>query len=279
MHFIEALRQTWRTNDSLVCVGLDPEPAKFPAHLRGAPDAIFEFCREIVDATADLVCCYKPQIAHFAAHRAEEALERLIAHIHAKHPGVPVILDAKRGDIGSTAQHYAAEAFDRYDADAVTLNPYLGRDSVQPFLDRADKGTILLCRTSNPGSTDLQELIVRGADGNDMPLYQHVAARIARDWNANGNCALVVGATWPEQLAQVRALIGDMPLLVPGVGAQGGDVEAVVRHGATSSGDGLIISSSRAILYASSGADFAEAARKATLSLRDEINRFRRVRS
>ena len=279
MHFIEALRQTWRTNDSLVSVGLAPERATFPAHLRGAPDAIFQFCREIVDATADLVCCYKPQIAHFAAHRAEDALERLIAHIHVKHPGVPVILDAKRGDIGSTAQHYAAEAFDRYDADAVTLNPYLGRDSVQPFLDRADKGAILLCHTSNPGSTDLQELIVRGPDGNDMPLYQHVAATIARDWNANGNCALVVGATWPEQLAQVRALIGDMPLLVPGVGAQGGDVEAVVRHGATSSGDGLIISSSRAILYASSGADFAEAARKATLSLRDEINRFRRVRS
>lgn len=279
MHFIEALRQTWRTNDSLVCVGLDPEPTKFPAHLRGAPDAIFAFCREIVDATADLVCCYKPQIAHFAAHRAEEALERLIAHIHAKHPGVPVILDAKRGDIGSTAQHYAAEAFDRYDADAVTLNPYLGRDSVQPFLDRADKGAILLCHTSNPGSTDLQELIVRGADGNDMPLYQHVAATIARDWNANGNCALVVGATWPDQLAQVRALIGDMPLLVPGVGAQGGDVEAVVHHGAAAGGDGLIISSSRAILYASSGEDFAEAARKATLTLRDEINRFRRIRS
>lgn len=277
MHFIEALKQTWRTNDSLVCVGLDPEPTKFPAHLRETEDAIFTFCREIVDATADLVCCYKPQIAHFAAHRAEDALERLIAYIHAKHPGVPVILDAKRGDIGSTAQHYAAEAFDRYGADAVTLNPYLGRDSVQPFLDRADKGAILLCHTSNPGSTDLQELIVRGANGSDVPLYQHVAATIARDWNANGNCALVVGATWPEQLMQVRTLIGDMPLLVPGVGAQGGDVEAVVRHGATPGGDGLIISSSRAILYAGSGADFTEAARKAALALRDEINRFRRA--
>ena len=279
MRFIEALKQTGRTNNSLVCVGLDPEPAKFPAHLRGAPDAIFVFCREIVDATADLVCCYKPQIAHFAAQRAEEALERLIAHIHARHPGIPVILDAKRGDIGSTAQHYAAEAFDRYRADAVTLNPYLGRDSVQPFLDRADKGVILLCHTSNPGSTDLQELDVLGADGRSMPLYQHVAMSIARDWNANGNCALVVGATWPEQLAQVRALIGKMPILVPGVGAQGGDVEAVIRHGATAAGDGLIISSSRAILYAGNGEDFAAAARQATLALRDEINRHRAARA
>lgn len=272
MSFIAALTQAARANDSLVCVGLDPEPAKFPAHLRGTPDAIYAFCREIVDATADLVCAFKPQIAHFAAHRAEDALERLIAHIHARHSGVPVILDAKRGDIGSTAQHYAAEAFERYCTDAVTLNPYLGRDSVQPFLERADKGVILLCHTSNPGSTDLQELTVRGAAGAELPLYQHVAATIANEWNANGNCALVVGATWPEQLAQVRGLVGDMPLLVPGVGAQGGDVEAVVRNGATRSGEGLIISSSRAILYAGNGEDFAAAARKAALVLRAEIN-------
>lgn len=270
-----ALTGAWRRNDSLVCVGLDPEPAKFPAHLRGAPDAIFSFCREIVDATADLVCCYKPQIAHFAAQRAEDALERLIAHIHTRHPGVPVILDAKRGDIGSTAQHYAAEAFDRYCADAVTVNPYLGRDSVQPFLDRADKGVILLCHTSNPGAADLQELSVIGAEGKPVPLYQHVAATIARDWNAHGNCALVVGATWPEQLAQVRARIGEMPILVPGVGAQGGNVEAVLRHGATRNGDGLIISSSRAILYAGNDEDFADAARRAALALRDSINRHR----
>jgi len=275
MHFIEALGQTWRANDSLVCVGLDPEPAKFPAHLRGAPDAIFVFCREIVDATADLVCSYKPQIAHFAALRAEDALERLIAHIHTAHPGVPVILDAKRGDIGSTAQHYASEAFERYGADAVTLNPYLGRDSVQPFLDRADKGVILLCHTSNPGAADLQELIVRGADGAELPLYQHVATSVARDWNTNGNCALVVGATWPEQLAQVRVLVGDMPILVPGVGAQGGDAEAVVRNGTTRDGNGLIISSSRAILYASADEDFADAARKTAQSLRDETNQYR----
>ena len=183
MNFVESLKLAWRHNDSLVCVGLDPEPSRFPAHLRDQPDAIFAFCRAIVDATADLVCCYKPQIAYFAAHRAEDALERLIAHIHAQHPGVPVILDAKRGDIGSTAQQYAIEAFDRYGADAVTLNPYLGRDSVQPFLERADKGVVLLCHTSNPGAADLQELSVRNADGTEMPLYQHVAASISRDWN------------------------------------------------------------------------------------------------
>jgi len=267
MNFIEKLRNRWQQADSLVCVGLDPEPAKFPAHLRGDADAIFAFCRAIVDATADLACAFKPQIAHFAAHGAEDALQRLIAHIHAAHPGVPVILDAKRGDIGSTAQHYAAEAFERYRADAVTVNPYLGRDSVQPFLDHADKGVILLCRTSNPGSRDLQELDVGG-----RKLYQHVAELVANQWNGNGNCALVVGATWPQELADVRARIGDVPLLVPGVGAQGGDVEAVVKNGCTSDGAGLMISSSRAILYAGNGEDFAEAARTAAQNLRDAIN-------
>jgi orotidine-5'-phosphate decarboxylase len=270
MHFMPSLQQAWTRNNSLVCVGLDPEPAKFPAHLKNDPDAVFDFCSAIVDATADLVCAYKPQIAHFAALRGEETLERLIAHIHAKHPGVPVILDAKRGDIGSTAQHYVTEAFDRYGADAVTLNPYLGRDSVQPFLDRADKGVILLCHTSNPGAADLQDLDVGG-----KPLYQHVARLIAQEWNTHRNCALVTGATWPEQLAEVRALVGEVPLLVPGIGAQGGDVEVVVRNGRTSNGAGLMISSSRAILYASNGEDFAQAARVATTELRDSINRYR----
>jgi orotidine-5'-phosphate decarboxylase len=275
MRFHDTLQRRWREHDSLVCVGLDPEPAKFPAHLRDAPDAVFAFCAAIVDATADLVCSFKPQIAHFAALRAEDALERLIAHIHDKHPGVPVILDAKRGDIGSTAQHYVTEAFDRYGADAVTLNPYLGRDSVQPFLDRADKGVILLCHTSNPGAADLQDLLVSDKSGGGKPLYQHVAQIVARDWNSHGNCALVTGATWPGQLGEVRALVGDMPLLVPGIGAQGGDVEAVVRHGRSSDGSGLLISSSRAILYAGDGEDFAEAARIATQELRDTINRYR----
>ena len=268
MTFIESLRLAWQRNRSLVCVGLDPEPSRFPVHLRDDPDAIFEFCRAIVDATADVVCCFKPQFAHFAARSAEDALQRLIAHIHTKHPGVPVILDAKRGDIGSTAAFYAAEAFDRYGADAVTVNPYLGRDSLEPFLARADKGVVILCRTSNAGARDLQDLDVGG-----RKLYQHVAETAAREWNANGNCLLVVGATYPGELADVRAIVGEMPLLVPGVGAQGGDVEAVVRNGATKDGTGLVISSSRAILYAGSGVDFADAARAAAIVLRDEISR------
>ena len=270
MGFMQALRARWEQADSLVCVGLDPEPAKFPPRLADEPDAIFNFCREIVDATAQYVCCFKPQIAHFAALGEEGALQRLIAHVHAAHPGIPVILDAKRGDIGSTAQHYAAEAFDRFGADAVTANPYLGRDSLQPFLDRADKGVVILCRTSNPGARDLQDLVVEG-----RPLYQHVAEKIARDWNGNGNCLLVTGATWPQELASVRALVGDMPFLVPGVGAQGGDVASVVANGKTADGGGLLVSSSRAILYAGNGEDFADAARAAAQALRDEINGYR----
>jgi orotidine-5'-phosphate decarboxylase len=186
-----------------------------------------------------------------------------------------VILDSKRGDSGSTARHYAAEAFDRYGADAVTANPYLGRDSLQPFLDRADKGVVILCRTSNPGAGDLQDLRIESASGAGRPLYQLDAEKVAREWNDNGNCALVVGATWPQQLREVRAIVGDMPLLVPGVGAQGGDVEAVVSHAKSADGTGLVVSSSRAILYASAGGDFATAAGAAAKSLRDAINRCR----
>jgi len=270
MTFMQALKDRWSSSHSLVCVGLDPEPAKFPQRFAGDPDAVFNFCSAIADATAEFACAFKPQIAHFAALRAEGALERLIAHIHATHPGIPVILDAKRGDIGSTAQQYAREAFDRFAADAVTANPYLGRDSVQPFLDHADRGVVILCRTSNPGAGDLQDLVIDG-----RPLYQHVAEKVAREWNAHGNAALVVGATWPEQLREVRAIVGDMPILVPGVGAQGGDVEAVVRNAATAGGTGLLVSSSRAILYASQADDFAEAAANAARDLRDAIRRAR----
>ena len=270
MTFIDALTRRWEQADSLVCVGLDPEPAKFPAKFANDPDAVFAFCRDIVDATAPYACAFKPQIAHFAALGAEEALRMLVLHIRLAHPQVPVILDSKRGDIGSTAQHYATEAFDRYQAHAVTVNPYLGRDSVQPFLDRADRGVVILCRTSNPGAGDLQDLVVDG-----RPLYQHVATKVARDWNTHGNCALVVGATWPEQLREVRAIVGNVPFLVPGVGAQGGDVQAVVRNAVTANGTGLMVSSSRAILYASQGDDFAEAAADAARALRDEINLYR----
>ena len=273
MGFMQQLRRRWDEAGSLVCVGLDPEPARFPARFRDDPDGVFGFCRAVVDATAESACAFKPQVAHFAALGAEGALERLVAHIHDAHPGIPVILDAKRGDIGSTATHYAAEAFDRYGADAVTANPYLGRDSLQPFLDRADRGVAILCRTSNPGAADLQDLAL--ADGR--PLYQHVAETVARDWNGNGNCLLVVGATWPGQLREVRAIAGDLPFLVPGVGAQGGDVEAVVRNGCTPDGSGLLVSSSRAILYASDGPDHAAASAAAARALRDEINRHRRA--
>jgi orotidine-5'-phosphate decarboxylase len=276
MSFMQQLKERWKASGSLVCVGLDPEPAKFPARFAGDPDAVFAFCRDIADATAEYACCFKPQIAHFAALGAEGALARLVAHVHAAHPGLPVILDAKRGDIGSTARHYAAEAFDRYGADAVTANPYLGRDSLQPFLDRADRGVVILCRTSNPGAGDLQDLVVSGEGGDARPLYQHVAAKVAREWNANGNCMLVVGATWPGQLREVRALVGDdLPFLVPGVGAQGGDAEAVVRNAKTADGTGLVVSSSRAILYASSGDDYADAAAAAARDLRDTLNRAR----
>lgn len=277
MSFMQQLRARWNTAGSLVCVGLDPEPAKFPARFAGDPEAVFAFCRDIVDATADYACCFKPQIAHFAALGAEDALARLIGHVHAAHPGVPVILDAKRGDIGSTAQRYAIEAFDRYGADAVTANPYLGRDSLQPFLDRADRGVVILCRTSNPGAGDLQDLLVSPGEGRAArPLYQHVAEQVAREWNGHGNCMLVVGATWPEQLREVRGIVGDdLPFLVPGVGAQGGDADAVVRYAKTADGTGLVVSSSRAILYASSGDDYADAAAAAARELRDALNRAR----
>ncbi|TMQ75760.1 orotidine-5'-phosphate decarboxylase [Candidatus Accumulibacter phosphatis] len=267
MNFIRALNSVWRENNTLLCIGLDPDPAKFPAHLQHRPDAIFEFCRAIVDATADLVCCFKPQIAYFAARRAEDQLEALIEHIHIRHPATPVILDAKRGDIGSTAEQYAIEAFERFQADAVTINPYMGRDSIEPYLAYRDKGIILLCRTSNPGGSDLQFLDVGGEK-----LYERVARLVSKEWDVNGQCALVVGATFPSEIARVRTLIGDMPLLVPGIGAQGGDIETTVRAGCTPSGVGLIINSSRAILYAGKGEDYANTARSVAEATRNAIN-------
>lgn len=267
MTFTEQLAAAWQKNDSQLCVGLDPDPAKFPAHLKGRDDAIFEFCKTIVDATADLVCSFKPQIAYFAARRAEDQLEALIAHIHEKHPGIPVILDAKRGDIGSTAEQYAVEAFARFKADAVTVNPYMGRDSVEPYLAFPDKGVILLCRTSNAGGSDLQFLDVGGEK-----LYERVARLAAEQWNTTGQIGLVVGATFPAEIARVRAIVGAMPLLVPGIGAQGGDIEATVKAGRTAAGTGLMINSSRAILYAGQGEDFASAARRVADETRSAIN-------
>lgn len=270
MSFIADLAAAWKKNDSLLCVGLDPDLSRLPAHLRHQPDAIYEFCKAIVDATADLVCAFKPQIAYFAGEAAERQLEALIDHIHACYPEIPVILDAKRGDIGATAAQYAREAFVRYQADALTVNPYMGFDSIEPYLEYADCGLIVLCRTSNPGGSDLQNLNVGG-----VKLYQHVAGLVAKKWNRHGQCALVVGATFPQELADVRGIVGDMPLLVPGIGAQGGDVEATVRAGRTADGAGMMINSSRAILYAGKHEDFAAAARVAAVVTRDEINQYR----
>jgi orotidine-5'-phosphate decarboxylase len=268
--FRSTLQAAWAAHDSLVCVGLDPEIERFPKHIAEEPSPIFQFNKAIIDATHDLVCAYKPQFAHYAAYEAEDQLERTIEYVHRTYPAVPVILDAKRGDIGSTAERYAIEAFERYGADAVTVNPYLGTDALEPFLRHADRGVIVLCRTSNRGGADLQDLEVGG-----RRLFEVVAQLAAQRWNSAGNCLLVVGATYPQELEKVRRIVGDMPLLVPGVGAQGADVAQAVRAGQDAQGTGLIISSSRAILYASAGADFAHAARAATQALREQINRSR----
>lgn len=269
MNFIDKLSAAWTANDSLLCVGLDPDLAKLPPQLQREPDGIFTFCRAILDATADLACSFKPQIAYFAALGAEKQLEDICNYARQRYPHIPLILDAKRGDIGATARQYAREAFDRYGADAVTVNPYMGHDSVEPYMEWRDRGVIVLCRTSNPGGSDLQFLTVDG-----QPLYQHVARLVVEKWNDNGQCALVVGATFPEELAQVRAIVGDMPLLVPGIGAQGGDIAATVTAGRSAGGAGMMINSSRAILYAApvAGEDFAAAARRVALETRDAIN-------
>jgi len=259
MTFLEMLRGAQARNGSMLCVGLDPEPARFPGALRADPSRIYDFCARIVDATADLAIAFKPQIAYFAAHRAEAQLEQLVAHIRRVAPHVPVILDAKRGDIGSTAEQYAIEAFERYGADAVTLSPFMGFDSVQPYLKHEGKGAFLLCRTSNPGGDDLQNQRLASVDGSPL-LYEHVARLAQGPWNLNGQLGLVVGATYPNEIERVRQLAPTLPLLIPGVGAQGGDATATVRAGWRPDAP-IVVNSSRAILYASSGDDFAQAAR------------------
>ena len=271
MTFLDQLRTAERQNGSLLCVGLDPEPAKFPGHWRGDASKIYDFCAAVVDATADLVIAFKPQIAYFAAHRAEDQLERLMAHMRRAAPQVPVILDAKRGDIGSTAQQYAIEAFERYGADAVTLSPFMGFDSVQPYLQYHGKGAFLLCRTSNPGGDDLQTQRLADLPGQPR-LYEHIAALAQGPWNLNGQLGLVVGATYPAEIERVRALAPTLPLLIPGVGAQGGDALATVRAGwraqAGETVAPIVVNSSRSILYASGEADFAQAARAEAIRTR-----------
>ncbi len=269
MIFLQMLHDAAAQNDSMLCVGLDPEPTRFPGKLKGDADKIYDFCAAIVDATADLVIAFKPQIAYFAAHRAEGQLERLMEHMRRVAPAVPIILDAKRGDIGSTAEQYAREAFERYGADAVTLSPFMGFDSVQPYLQYAGKGAFLLCRTSNPGGDDLQNQRLSTVPGEPL-LYEHVAQLAQGPWNLNGQLGLVVGATYPAEIERVRALAPTLPLLIPGVGAQGGDAAATVKAGWRPNAP-IIVNSSRAILYASSGDDYAEAARREALKTRDVL--------
>lgn len=269
MTFIEQLRAAELQNRSLLCVGLDPEPTRFPARLKGDANKIYDFCARIVDATADLAIAFKPQIAYFAAHRAEGQLERLMEHIRRVAPQVPIILDAKRGDIGSTAEQYAVEAFERYGADAVTLSPFMGFDSVAPYLKYEGKGAFLLCRTSNPGGADLQGQRLASVEGEPL-LYEHVARLAQGPWNLNGQLGLVVGATYPAEIERVRELAPTVPLLIPGVGAQGGDAVATVRAGWRPDAP-IIVNSSRAICYASDGDDFADAARREAMRTRDGL--------
>jgi len=274
MTFIDMLCAAERQNLSMLCVGLDPEPTKFPDRIKGDANKIYDFCAAIVDATADLAIAFKPQIAYFAAHRAEGQLERLMEHMRRVAPHVPIILDAKRGDIGSTAEQYAIEAFERYGADAVTLSPFMGFDSVQPYLKFHGKGAFLLCRTSNPGGDDLQNQRLSSVEGQPL-LYEHVAKLAQGPWNLNGQLGLVVGATYPKEIERVRELAPTLPLLIPGVGAQGGDAVATVKAGLRVQGDNttgpIIVNSSRAILYASRSDDFAHAARQVALQTRDVL--------
>jgi orotidine-5'-phosphate decarboxylase len=274
MTFLEQLQGAERQNGSLLCVGLDPEPSKFPAGMKGDASKIYDFCAQIVDATADLAISFKPQIAYFAAYRAEDQLEKLMEHMRRNAPHVPVILDAKRGDIGSTAEQYAKEAFERYGADAVTLSPFMGFDSVQPYLKYHGKGAFLLCRTSNPGGDDLQNQRLASVEGQPL-MYEHIAKLAQGPWNLNGQLGLVVGATYPAEIERVRSLAPTLPLLIPGVGAQGGDAVATIKAGYRQSKGAttgaVIVNSSRAILYASSGDDFAQAARKEAMRTRDVL--------
>lgn len=273
MDFRSKLTAIWNKNDSLLCVGLDPDPHKLPAAVTNSQTPQFDFNKAVIDATADLVCAYKPNSAFYEGRGAAgiEELKQTCDYIRQNHPDIPIILDFKRGDIGNTNEHYARFAFDYLGVDAVTVQPYQGREAVQPFLDYQEKGIMVLCRTSNPGAEEFQDLLV-----DNKKLYLQVAQNVRDEWNQNGNCQLVVGATYPRELAEIRALVGEMPFLVPGFGAQGGELKATIKAGITKNGKGLIINSSRAILYASSDDDFAEAARKAAEDARDEINRYRK---
>ena len=272
--FVEQLRKSWASSGSLLCIGLDPDLDRLPRHFRHRQAALFEFNREIIDATADLVCAFKPQVAFYSAQTAETQLLMTVEYIKRKYPHIPVILDAKRGDVGHVAHMYAREAFDRFKADAVTVNPYFGTDGVMPFLQRPEKGAVLVCRTSNPGAIDFQDLTSGG-----KRLYTVIAQKARSEWNANKNVMLVIGATYPKELREVREIVDDLPLLVPGVGLQGGDIASVITNGLDRHGAGLVLSASRSVIYASRDMDFAAAARKEAVRLRNEINRCRELQA
>ena len=274
MGFLDRVQAAMEKNNSLLCVGLDPSTERFPASIRAMKKSIFEFNKAIIDATADLVCAYKPQVAYYHACGAEDQLAMTIVYIRTQYPDIPVILDSKRGDIASTASQYAIEAFERYQADAVTVNPYMGIDTIEPFSNYADKGTVVLCRTSNPGAAAIQTLSVQH-NGEPAMLYEVIARMCQEQWNENNNILLVVGATNPTELKRIREITGDMTFLVPGLGAQGGDIEATVKNGQNSNGNGIIVNSSRSIIYASGGSNFAEAARNVAIKLRDQANLYR----
>lgn len=260
-------------NNSLVCVGLDSDIGKIPEFLKRGKNPQFTFNKAIIDATHDLVCAYKPNSAFYESRGAAGVTELKMTcdYLRVTFPQIPFIIDAKRGDIGNTNDAYAQYVFDYLGADAVTLQPYLGGEANEPFLKMKDKGIFILCRTSNPGAGEFQDLQV----GNE-PLYTFMAKQITKIWNKNNNCALVVGATYPKELAEVRKIAGDMTILVPGIGAQGGDVEATLKAGLNSDTSGLIINSSRGIIFAGNGKDFAERARQETISLQKLINSYRR---
>lgn len=275
MDFLTKLDAAVTKNNSLLCIGLDPNMEMLPEHLQSDPQAYINFNKVIVDATADLVCAYKPNSAFYEARGAQgvEELKATCDYIRSKYPDIPIILDFKRGDIGSTNDQYSKFAFDYIGADAITIQPYMGREAVSPFLDKKDKGIFILLRTSNPGSGELQDL-----DIGDQKLYLKLLDGIISSWNANGNCMVVVGATYPEELAEIRKAAGDdMIFLVPGIGAQGGDVEATVKAGVNSSGRGIIVNSARDIIYASGNEDYADAAKARATEVRDEINKYRGI--
>lgn len=271
MNFNEQLIRVQNKQHSLVCVGLDPDLKKLPAICLSQTKPIFAFNKAIIDACAELVCAFKPQIAYYAAERAESQLEDTISYIKENYPHIPVILDAKRGDIGATATQYAREAFERYQADALTVNPYMGFDTIEPYLEYTNKGVIILCHTSNPGAALLQE---KAVSGEGYLLFEYVAKEAKKLYDQGAQISLVVGATVPNEIKMVRDIVDDMPLLVPGLGAQGGDLQATLENGLGKTQPALILNNSRAIIFAGHDENFAQASQQACALMRNQINDF-----